>query len=68
LFSKLIIPQIIGHFNEIAQSAMKSSFHSDEICYADEIKSTHPASSRISSPKGITPSKMISPTRKGGFS
>ena len=27
---------------EIAQCAMKSEFHSDEICYADEIKSTLP--------------------------
>ena len=35
---------------------------------SDEIKSTHPASSRISSPKGISSSKTIYPTRKGGFS
>ena len=40
---------------------MKSSLRSDEI------KSTHPASSRISSPQGISSSKMISPTQKGGF-
>ena len=31
------------------------------------MKSTHPASSRISPVKRISPSKAISPTRKGGF-
>ena len=35
----LIIPQIPIVFNEIAQDAVKSSLCSDEICYADEIKS-----------------------------
>jgi len=48
----------------------------DEICYADEIfgyasdeiKSTHPASSRISPLQGISSSKTIYSTRKGGFS
>jgi hypothetical protein len=39
-------------FNEIAQGAMKSSLCSDEICFADEIKSTHPPSRRISSLQG----------------
>jgi len=29
----------VEHFNEIAHSAMKSSLRSDEICFADEIKS-----------------------------
>jgi len=33
------MPQILTIFNEIAQSAMKSSLSSDEIRFADEIKS-----------------------------
>jgi len=54
--------------NEILASARMKSADADEICFADEIKSTHreprfhPTEGRISS------SKMISPTRKGGFS
>ena len=47
--------------------AMKSSRSSDEICFADEIKSTSTPPRRISSPQGISSSKMISPTFKGGF-
>jgi len=35
---------------------------------SDEIKSTHPPSRRISSPQGISSSKTIYSTRKGGFS
>jgi len=33
------MPQILTIFSEIAQGAMKSSLSSDEICFADEIKS-----------------------------
>ena len=45
-------------FNEIAQSAMKSERCSDEICFADEIKSV-PISrrSRISSRSDFIPRK-----------
>ena len=61
LFSATIIT-LFALYNEIlAHARMKSSLRSDEI------KSIHPASSRISSPQGISSSKMISPTRKGGF-
>jgi len=56
-------------FNEIAQSAMKSSFHSDEICFADEIKS-------VLSPDAVgfhhevisSHESGIYPVRKDGFS
>ncbi|MBP3661381.1 MAG: hypothetical protein J6I89_08350 [Oscillospiraceae bacterium] len=56
--------------NEILACARMKSADADEIFgYAsDEIKSTHPASSRISSPQGISSSKMIYSTRQGGFS
>ena len=48
---------------------MKSA-NADEIQVfdLDEIKSTHPASSRISFPKGISSSQTIYSTRQGGFS
>ena len=39
----------------------------DEIYFADEIKSTHPPSRRISSPQGISSLKMFLATRKGEF-
>ena len=57
-------------FNEILAEARMKSANADEIQAdgLDEIKSTLPPSRRISSPKGISSSKMIYPTRKGGFS
>ena len=54
-------------FSEILAYARVKSAGADEIHFVDEIKSTLPASSRISSTQGISPSKMISPTRQGGF-
>ena len=43
-------------FNEIAQGAMKSERCSDEICFADEIKSVlSPAVKRISSRSDFIP-------------
>jgi len=52
LYFELIIPYIPKLFNEIALCAMKSERCSNEICFADEIKSTHPPSRWISSPQG----------------
>lgn len=55
-------------FNEILAEARMKSAMQKKSAFADEIKSTHreprfhPTEGRISS------SKMISPTRKGGFS
>ena len=49
-------------FNEIARGAMKSSFHSDEICFADEIKS-------VLAPDGVGfHHEVICSVRKDGFS
>ena len=55
--------------NEILAVARMKSANADEIfgVASDEIKSTLPPSRRISSPQGISSSKTISSTRKGGF-
>ena len=55
--------------NEILADARMKSANADEIFggASDEIKSTLPSSRRISSPQGISSSKTISSTRKGGF-
>ena len=42
--------RILVLFNEILADARVKSADADEIHFVDEIKSTHPASSRISSP------------------
>ena len=54
---------------EILADARMKSAKADEIfgVASDEIKSTLPPSRRISSPQGISSSKTISSTRKGGF-
>ena len=53
--------------NEILASARTKSADADEICFADEIKSTHRRSDFIRLQGRISSSKMISPTRQGGF-
>jgi len=53
---------LLHYFNEIAQSAMKSSLRSDEICFADEIKS-------VPAPDGVGfHHEVICSVRKDGFS
>jgi len=37
-FFEMLEVQTLNDCIKIAQSVMKSSFHSDEICFADEIK------------------------------
>ncbi|MBQ9107169.1 MAG: hypothetical protein IJY56_04685 [Clostridia bacterium] len=56
--------------NEILAVARMKSANADEIFgfASDEIKSTLPPSRRISSSDAGFHNKVISPTRKGGFS
>ena len=56
------VPCLPVVFNEIAHSAMKSSLRSDEICFADEIKS-------VLAPDGVGfHHEVICSVRKDGFS
>jgi len=60
-----------GNHEIAANAAVKSkafAFGEIERFTLGEMKSTHPAFSRISPPRAISPAKRISPTRQGGFS
>ena len=64
-----IILEVSTILNEIAQSAMKSSLRSDEICFADEIKSV-PLPDEVGFHHEVISSHEsgIYPVRKDGFS